>query len=628
MVFHVPQPGDLFEGRLRLIEQIGSGAFAVVFRAEQVDIQREVAVKILLSHSPAFDETTLERFRREAQTLSRLHHPNSLTLYELGWTADQRPFLVTELVPGRTLRALIDTESSLRIPRAVQITRQLLYALREAHNQSIIHRDIKPTNIMVFDRVGERDVVKVLDFGIAKLVGDVLHGDDPDAIRQDLTLKGKILGTPRYMAPELLCQAAISPATDLYAVGLLLYEMVTGQEAVPGDDPIQIISAQVGPDPVIHPADPLLPDALRPILAACTQKNVHARAASAQEILSALDRLDLPALEAWRPPRASQRLAAIVPAAPYGTPDTRSTRSGLARLADIARSFVSAEPRLIPQPEPEPEPEITPTPEPAAPPLSAAASGPRFSPLTTLPFPGATAAPPAAPPAPLLERDAEDDEADGPSLDAPEQGAGLDLHLPALEGVDAGWDLDARASFISLVSLSREELEAAAAAPAALDDAEELEPVEPDAAAEDLSLDDLPPDAADAAPEVEAEEVPLPSEADELLDVDAPEPSWQEISDIIDTAELKAAAAAAAAEPEEPIVPTTLVAAPEIAAAPAAPVKAPAAPEVYVIPPPPEELRRAEPLPRGGVPTGVIGAAVALALVALLYGLVVWGGSP
>jgi len=340
MVFEPFKSGDIFEEKYELLDQIGSGAFAVVYRARDLEIGRDLAIKILLNQSPAFDESTIDRFRLEARTLSRLHHPNSLTLYGFGWTKDHQPFLVTEYVPGQTLRRLLDLEHRLLVPRAVALTRQILLALRDAHAKGVVHRDIKPNNVMIFDRVGEKDVVKVLDFGIAKLV-DAIYEEDQEL--QNLTLRGKVLGTPRYMAPELLCDDGVRPSSDLYSVGLLLYEMITGEEAVKGTDPVQIISRQVGPDPPIAPDDPTIPDPLRAVLLKATTKAVHDRLQSAQEFIDILDTIDIRALAQWRPPKLDPRARDLpqADASPYARSSaTRQAATRFVRLAEAAQRLV------------------------------------------------------------------------------------------------------------------------------------------------------------------------------------------------------------------------------------------------------------------------------------------------
>lgn len=294
---NIPQPGDVFQGRYQLKERIGLGSFAVVYRAEQVGIGRTVAVKILLPEDEDhIQRTAYERFRREAQLLSTLTHANTLTMFDYGESDEGQPFLVTEFVPGQTLRSLIKQEGCLSPPRAYHIIRQVLLSLREAHACGIIHRDMKPGNIMVFDRAGQTDFAKVLDFGIAKFI-DSIQGDQ---IVSDLTLQGEIVGTPRYMAPELLTNKGVFPATDLYATGLILYEMLTGFRAVNAKSPALAMAEQVVGRPAIHPLDPLVPHALRPVLGHATAKSLDKRIAVAQGLIDELDAIDWDSLAGWK----------------------------------------------------------------------------------------------------------------------------------------------------------------------------------------------------------------------------------------------------------------------------------------------------------------------------------------
>ncbi len=280
--------GEVFDGRFELIEELGSGPFSRVFRAVQLNLDRDVVIKFLTAQDS--ESKARARFRREARLLSQLNHPNTLTLYDFGWNATEQPFLVTEYVPGQTLWRLLKNEGSLGPERAIGIMRQVLLGLREAHAKGIIHRDLKPNNIMVFDTVHERDRVKVLDFGIAKFVDAMVH----DEKEGDLTVQGKMVGTPRYMAPELLAGGEASPASDLYALGLILFEMLTGRRAIVGKIMAQIIARQLSPDPILSEEDRSVPEALRAVILASTSKDPGARVPSCSDFLTLLDGLGSP----------------------------------------------------------------------------------------------------------------------------------------------------------------------------------------------------------------------------------------------------------------------------------------------------------------------------------------------
>jgi serine/threonine-protein kinase len=212
----------MIAGRYRLLDQLGQGGMGAVFRAEQLSLKRTVAVKLLRPDITA-DPTLLRRFHAEAEVVAKLSHPNTVNIYDFGHDADGTLFIAMELIDGRSLRSVIQREAPLALPRALAIAAQVAASLADAHAHAIVHRDLKPDNVMLADRGRERDVVRVLDFGIAKL------RDDARATRAAMTQQGDMLGTPQYMAPEQIRADAIDGRTDVYALGCLLYEMVTGR---------------------------------------------------------------------------------------------------------------------------------------------------------------------------------------------------------------------------------------------------------------------------------------------------------------------------------------------------------------------------------------------------------------
>lgn len=301
MEFASPQPGDTIAGRYELLSKIGAGAFGAVFKARQLGIDRQVAIKLLLPEADSVDSTAVARFKREAKLSSSLEHPNTITIHDYGeWQGVL--FLAMEYIRGVSLRQQLKKEGRLSPERAIKITRQVLSSLNEAHSRGIIHRDMKPANIMLFDRFADKDVVKVLDFGIAKFISNDGIGLGPEAAKDDLTVAGRIVGTPRYMAPEQVKGAAASPASDLYGLGLIFYEMLAGRRAVHGDSTMSLIAMQLSPQPVIDANDPLIPPALRPIILKATEKDPAVRYQSSQEFMDALETIDLKQLGAPPPP--------------------------------------------------------------------------------------------------------------------------------------------------------------------------------------------------------------------------------------------------------------------------------------------------------------------------------------
>jgi tRNA A-37 threonylcarbamoyl transferase component Bud32 len=214
--------GREIAGRYRMLAKLGEGGMGTVFRAEQISLKRTVAVK-LLRPDVLGNQMLLRRFNAEAEAVAKLNHPNTVNIYDFGQDTDGTLFIAMELIEGRSLRAVIQREAPLPPRRALAIAVQVAASLSDAHARSIVHRDLKPDNVMLQDRGRERDVARVLDFGIAKL------RDDTRATQLAMTQQGDMLGTPQYMAPEQIRAEAIDGRTDIYALGCLLYEMVTGR---------------------------------------------------------------------------------------------------------------------------------------------------------------------------------------------------------------------------------------------------------------------------------------------------------------------------------------------------------------------------------------------------------------
>jgi eukaryotic-like serine/threonine-protein kinase len=210
----------LFDGRYRILRKLGSGGMANVYLAEDEELGRRVAIKIL-NDRYANDELFIERFRREAKSAAALSHPNIVSIYDRG-EAEGTYYIAMEVIEGRSLKELILTRGPLRIEQAVAYTLEMLEALRFAHRHGIIHRDIKPHNILI----GER--LKVTDFGIAR------------AGASQMTEAGSIMGTAQYLSPEQARGAPVTASSDLYSVGIVLYEMLTGKVPFTGDSAIEI----------------------------------------------------------------------------------------------------------------------------------------------------------------------------------------------------------------------------------------------------------------------------------------------------------------------------------------------------------------------------------------------------
>ena len=210
---------QIIAGRFRVECEIGRGGMGTVYRASHLGLERPVAIKILKQEFAAHPEIA-ERFMREARTMARLKHPRGAMIFDAGHLADGRPFIVMEYVEGSTLAETLAREGQFEPERAVKIVSEICDVLSEAHALGIVHRDLKPSNIILNERG-----VCVLDFGIAKVLQD-----STDVTRTHATTEsGLVIGTPRYMSPEQCLGHRVGPATDLYSVGVLLYEMLAGR---------------------------------------------------------------------------------------------------------------------------------------------------------------------------------------------------------------------------------------------------------------------------------------------------------------------------------------------------------------------------------------------------------------
>ena len=273
--------GRVVAGRYRLVERLGAGAHSSVYLATRDEAPHEVAVKLL---NPFVTDPKLatERMFREARMIARLDHPGCVRLVDWGADGDT-PFVVLELVRGESLRLTLIREGKLRPERAADIAVQVCKALEAAHALKIVHRDLKPENIMLLDAAeGAPERVKVLDFGIARL----LPADEPEeTLPRELTVPGSVLGTPCYMAPEQLRNPEVDGRADIYACGVLLYEMIAGQVPIDAGNPVATILALATRPP--RPIRELLPDVdedLEQLIMRCLEKDPSARWQEVREV--------------------------------------------------------------------------------------------------------------------------------------------------------------------------------------------------------------------------------------------------------------------------------------------------------------------------------------------------------
>ena len=275
-------------GPYEITSQVGAGGMGVIYRAKDTRLGREVAIKVL---PPAFaeDAERLRRFEQEARTTSSLSHPNILSVFDTG-VHEGSPYLVMELLDGANLRERMDGQA-LPLRKAVEIARSVAEALAAAHGKGIIHRDIKPENVFL-TKDGR---VKVLDFGLAKyrelVLGNNQSNLPTNAVVSGETGAGALLGTVGYMAPEQVNGGAVDARTDLFALGITLYEMVSGRRAFKGDSTIETLHAILKAEPPDFLPELKVPPVLERVIRRCLEKEPEARFQSARDLAFALEHL-------------------------------------------------------------------------------------------------------------------------------------------------------------------------------------------------------------------------------------------------------------------------------------------------------------------------------------------------
>jgi len=267
--------GQVIHGKFEILDEIGHGGMGVVYRARQISLDRIVALK-MLSANLVEDKEFRERFRQEAKIIARLTHPNIVHVYDVYDVEDKGEAfcIVMEFLEGRSLREILREAGSLPVERAVAITEQIASGLAYAHSKGIIHRDIKPDNIMMLSN----DQVKIMDFGIAHLRGSTIQ-----------TQTGVSMGTPQFMSPEQAASRPVDARSDLYSCSVVLYGMVTGQLPFTADNPIQIALKHIQ-EPPRRPSqvNPAVPPALDSIILKGMAKRPENRYQSAEQMREAL----------------------------------------------------------------------------------------------------------------------------------------------------------------------------------------------------------------------------------------------------------------------------------------------------------------------------------------------------
>ena len=300
------RPNDLVDSRYRLVKRLGAGGMGEVWEVEHVSLRRPMALKLLRAAELA-TKTQRGRFLREAQVVSRVRHPGVVEITDFGELPNGAPFIAMELLGGRTLHQVCGEDGAMPWPRALELARQIADALAEVHRHGVVHRDLKPDNIFVSP--GPPEVVKVIDFGIARR-----NELDPDASK--LTATGSVFGTPGYMAPEQIRGEAADARADVYALGCITHELLTGRRLFEGGLFDRLQSHLYEPPP---PLPTSLPSGVTRMVERCLAKQPDERFRSMEEVVDAC------ASALGRPVARRTAIAeAHVPVAPLGAP----TQSG------------------------------------------------------------------------------------------------------------------------------------------------------------------------------------------------------------------------------------------------------------------------------------------------------------
>jgi serine/threonine-protein kinase len=295
----IPTPNTLIDGRYKVQSKLGSGGMADVYLAEDQQLGRQVALKLLHGRFAA-DPDFVERFRREARAAAGLQHPNVVSVYDRGsW--DDTYYIAMEYLQGRSLKQLIREEAPLAPVRAINITLQILKAARFAHRRGVVHRDLKPHNVIVDDA----DQAKVTDFGIAR------------AGASDMTETGSIMGTAQYLSPEQAQGHAVEASSDLYSIGIVLYELLTGRVPFDAEAAVTIALKHVSEAPTSpRQFNPAVPVELEQVVLWVLNKDPRDRPADADQLIAALEAARASILSGGE----TQNTAAMAPVAPLPPP--------------------------------------------------------------------------------------------------------------------------------------------------------------------------------------------------------------------------------------------------------------------------------------------------------------------
>jgi serine/threonine protein kinase len=279
-----PLVGTVFAERYEILSVLGTGGMSVVYKARHRYMDRLVAVKLLLSHL-VLDNSAIQRFQQEAQAASSLGHQNIIAVYDFGVTPENQAFLVMDYLDGENLADVLERDGKIPPSRAIDVFRQVCDGLEHAHRKGIIHRDLKPSNLVLMTQEDGSELVKLVDFGIAKFL------PQEGKMRQQLTHTGQVFGSPLYMSPEQCVGAKLDARSDLYSLGCLMYEALTGVHPLKGATSFETMNRHVKSKPLpfaqVAP-DAAIPEELQAIVAKCLEKDPANRFQSAAEIRQSL----------------------------------------------------------------------------------------------------------------------------------------------------------------------------------------------------------------------------------------------------------------------------------------------------------------------------------------------------
>lgn len=274
-----PLVGTTLSGKYEIQEVIGHGGMGVVYKARHALMERIVAIKMLQAQLIS-DSMSVKRFQQESKAASRISHPNVITIYDFGISPNGQPFIVMDYLQGTSLASIIKEEGQVGVERSIRIISQTCDALDHAHKQGVIHRDLKPTNIVLINYDEEKDFVKVVDFGVAKLMNASTEG-------QRLTQQGEVCGSPVYMSPEQCTGLDLDPRSDIYSMGIVIYETLTGKLPLLGKTMVDTMSKHISemPPPFsVSRPDLYIPERLEQVIFKALAKDPNDRHQTMEEL--------------------------------------------------------------------------------------------------------------------------------------------------------------------------------------------------------------------------------------------------------------------------------------------------------------------------------------------------------